>query len=289
MKTFKQILCPLDFSEFSLLALRYAVAMAKENESNLILFHAVPDIDRTVTYMELAYPIVPVEKLQHMAAEQLDSVLDQIEPVKVPVNKIVGFGDPSVEILRLIQQKNVDLVVMGTHGRAGFERFLLGSVTAKVLHKAMIPALTVCKPTHHFMKDKGIRPVEIKRILCPVDLNRGSESITELALSLAKLYQSELTMLHVANKKEGDWFERESSGIKKMKVLVNPDQEWCKVRYMIENGRPDEEILKVVEREGIDLIVMGHHSHLPAQEVVMGSVALKTIAGAACPVLVLRS
>jgi nucleotide-binding universal stress UspA family protein len=132
--------------------------------------------------------------------------------------------------------------------------------------------------------------VEIKKILCALDLSNGDQSVSDLALELARLYQSELSVLHVASKKEGeDWFERESFAVRKMKSLIGSDQDWCKVRYLVENGRASEEILKAVDRHGIDLLVMGHHTHLPVQEAVLGSVALKAIAGSSCPVLVLRS
>lgn len=290
MKTFKTILCPVDFSEFSSTALRYAVALAKENEAKLIIYHAVPDIDRRMAYMEVIYPGEPPDELKRMAKDHLESFISEIVPTEMKAVKLADVGTPAEGVLGLVQKENVDLVVMGTHGKTGYERFLLGSVTAKILHKALVPILTVCKPTHHFIHEKAIRPVEIKKILCAIDLNRGSETVSDLALSLARLYQSELMLLHVAQKNEGaDWFERESSGVRKMKTLVAPDQDWCKVQYLVEPGRAEEEILKAVERHGVDIMVMGHHTRLPVQEAVVGSVALKVIAGSACPVLVLRS
>jgi nucleotide-binding universal stress UspA family protein len=290
MKTFKTILCPVDFSDFSANALRYALAISKENEAKLILYHVVPDMDRTTTYMELVYAGDPPQELMKRAKNEMDSFTSEILPAGLEIIKQVEFGPPVEKILDKIKKENVDLVVMGTHGKTGYERFFLGSVTGKILHKTMVPVLTVCKPTHHFIHEKGPRAVEIRKILCALDLSRGDQLVGDLALELARLYQSELSLLHVATKKEGqDWFDRESFAVRKMKYLVGPDQDWCKVRYLVENGRPGEEIMKAVERHGIDLLVMGHHTHLPVQEAVLGSVALKAIAGSTCPVLVLRS
>lgn len=290
MKTFQTIVCPVDFSEFSVKALRYAVAFAKENEAKLILYHAVPDVERTTTYMELVYPVVLVREMEERANKELETLASRIVPPELSVSKVVQQASPVEGILDLVKKQNADLIVMGTHGRTGYERFLLGSVTGKVLHKSMVPVLTVCNPTHHFIKEEGFRRIGIKKILCALDLGRGSDKVGDLALSLARLYQSELIVIHVSQKqKAADWFEREAASLDVMKTLIAPNQDWCKACYLVEAGRPDEEILKAVERHGIDLIVMGHHSHLPLQEAVVGSVALKTVAGSACPVLVLRS
>jgi nucleotide-binding universal stress UspA family protein len=290
MKTFQTILCPVDFSEFSVMALRYAVAFAKENEAKLILYHAILDIERTTTYMEVMYPLTPVRELEESARKELETFASRIVPLELEVSRVLQKGSPAEGILDVAREQEVDLIVMGTHGRTGYERFLLGSVTGKVLHKSMIPVLTVCNPTHHFIKEQGFRQIAIRKVLCALDLDRGSKKVADLALSLARLYQSELIVVHVTHKKEAaDWFEREAASLAVMKHLISPNQDWCSSRYLVEAGRPEEEILKAVERHGIDLIVMGHHSHLPIQEAVVGSVALKVIAGSACPVLVLRS
>ena len=288
MQTFQRILCPVDFSEFSSLALRYGVAFARQHESRIFLLHAVPDMPAVVSYLDR----IPAGNtlLFAEATKQLEQLFHELVPGGIEAVTRVEAGQPAESILKTVEKESADLIVMGTHGHTGYRRFLVGSVTDQVLHKSTVPVLTVCKPAHHFIHAEGPRSIEIKRILCAVDSKPNGLKMLHLALTLARYYQSEIFFFHAAELQEGEtWFEEEKFYLEKLKKEVNPEEHWCKVRFLMEAGRPADQIMKAVKRYEIDLVVMGHRDRRPLEPGGLGSVAMQVIAEAGCPVMVLHA
>lgn len=289
MRAFKKILCPLDFSEYSTMALRYAVALAQENEAPLVLCHSVPDLSQTISYLHGDYVGTVHEALISKAKEKMDSFVGKTDNVQTM--KIIERGNPTDVILQTARRTACDLIVMGTHGLSGHEKFFTGSVTNKVLHKATLPVLTVCRPTHHFIRENDLRPVEIKKILCALDYDSNSRNIAKLALSIVRMYQAEVTFFHsVPNAHPKEWVEQEEWVKNKLMEVVDPSHEdWCTVKFLVRCGQPAEEILKIVGLGHIDLVLVGHHSKKAIEEIFLGSVAKKVVTDSICPVLVARS
>src|SRR5262245_28800234 len=123
MQLFRKILCPVDFSKYSETALRYALALARDHDANLILYHSVPDLSQAISYLEGNYMATVNENLQASALLKLDEFLQSHGPENVRVRKEVGKGNPSEAILEIAREHSVNLIVMGTHGYAGPERF----------------------------------------------------------------------------------------------------------------------------------------------------------------------
>lgn len=286
---FSHILCPVDFSEHSSMAVRYAEAFATGGKGKMVLFHTVPDLAQEISYIDGNYVQTVREGLMSTANDKLDafgpSASDQVQ-----IERRVGQGNPADAILQEAQGSAADLIVMGTHGWGGYERFLLGSVTNKVLHKSVVPVLVVCHPTHDFVRHHD-HTVQIRRILCAMELEPSDNKVVSLAISLARNFGSEILFLHVARDADGqDWFEQEKVSLRKMKELVNSEKEnGCPKEFIVEAGKPAERITYAVERYGIDLLVMGHHSPGSREEPVLGSVATRVVSNSACPVLVYRS
>ncbi len=289
MRAFKKILCPVDFSEYSKLALRYAVALAEENEAPLVICHSIPDFSQTVSYLQGNYIETVHEALISNAKEKLDSFVGSTQPLQTI--RIIEQGSPSEVILQTARRTACDLIVMGTHGLSGHERFFTGSVTNKVLHKATIPVLTVCRPTHHFIRENELRPVEIKKVLCALDYDLNSRNVAKIALVIGRMYQAEVTFFHSVPKVHPkEWQEQEEWVTNKLKEFVDPTHEdWCSVKFQVGCGSAAEEILKIVEAGETDLVVVGHHSRKAIEEVFLGSVAKKVVTDSLCPVLVTRS
>jgi len=135
------ILHPTDFSEHSQHAFHLAFALARDHGARLIVLHVA--IRPTIVYGEGIVPVDPEgvfqeekERLRHVGAERSD----------VRIEHCLEEGDPVTEILRVAQESNVDLIVMGTHGRRGLRRLLMGSVAEQVVRKSMCPVLTVKTP-----------------------------------------------------------------------------------------------------------------------------------------------
>jgi nucleotide-binding universal stress UspA family protein len=141
MLAIRTILHPTDFSNYSAYAFRLACALARDYGARLVVLHvAMPPV---VVYGEGVLPPEP-EGYKERLREQLHKVVSQ-DP-KVPVEHRLVEGDAATEILRLAGDSKCDLIVMGTHGRTGLGRLLMGSVAEQVVRKAPCPVLTVKTP-----------------------------------------------------------------------------------------------------------------------------------------------
>ncbi len=145
MITIKKILCPVDHSEYSYLALKYAISLALKDEAKLYLMHV---IDSRLYDTEL-YPLGP-NKINEIDttkvhADLLKSLPEGTTDV-LEVETIVVKGIPFHEIIKAAEEREVELIVIGTHGRTGLSHVMMGSVAEKVVRKAPCPVLTVRKP-----------------------------------------------------------------------------------------------------------------------------------------------
>jgi nucleotide-binding universal stress UspA family protein len=289
MQIFRKILCPVDFSEYSKLALHYAAALTWENDAQLIVFHSVPDLALTWSYLQGNYQETIYDAILSRSTADLKTFLTDELTQEIRYEQKITCGNPAESILKTSQEEDVDLIVMGTHGHSGYERFLVGSVTNKVLHKASVPVLVVCKPSQHFIQPDENRPVQINRILCAIDFEPNNQHIAQTALSLARTYQSEIFFLHVFHHEMPD-----PGGVQlatdRIKGLVSAEKEdWCEVHTVLKNGNIKENILDTLNELKINLLVMGHHTRKPMEEYFLGSVAKSVVPESPCPVLVVRS
>ena len=145
----QKILCPLDFSENSLEALKYAAHTALREDATLYLIHIVDS--RVYDYGGPIYePVIPAmkSKIDPASKERLkDKLLEKVpKEIQDRVEMVITFGVPFVEIIRAARDYDVDLIVMGTQGRTGVSHMLIGSVAERVVRKAPCPVLTVKMP-----------------------------------------------------------------------------------------------------------------------------------------------
>lgn len=140
MLNFRTILHPTDFSDAAEAAFHLACSLARDHGSRIEILHVVTPA--TVAYTE-GVMLPPTEDIK----DELWAKLDTIKPTaEIDVARHMVEGEPATEILRLAQETNADLIVMGTHGRRGLTRFLMGSVAEEVVRKAICPVLTVKVP-----------------------------------------------------------------------------------------------------------------------------------------------
>jgi len=140
---FKKILCPVDFSEFTDEILAYAVSIAKRFDSELHLIHVIPNLNYFTPYESFLTPenLVAIERnIEGEVGKDFDKITKKLD---LPFKRIVKTGVTFVEIIDYIKGQDIDLVVMGTHGRSGIEHILIGSVAEKVVRKSPCPVLTV--------------------------------------------------------------------------------------------------------------------------------------------------
>jgi nucleotide-binding universal stress UspA family protein len=213
---------------------------------------------------------------------------------------VVRQGHPVTAIVEHAGQMGADLLVIGTHGRSGFERLMLGSVTEKVLRKVRCPVLTV-PPA---LEPKMDPPVRFKTILCPVDFSPPSVRAIEYGLSLAKEADARLVALHVSEWSIEDALAREAAhftvseyqqraqgdAMERLEALIPAEARvWCTPELMVTSGRAYREILRVAAETDADVIVMGVQGRGAVDLTLFGSTTNHVIRTASCPVLTLRS
>jgi nucleotide-binding universal stress UspA family protein len=145
---FKKIACPMDFSDASLEALRVANEIASQFSAELLLIHINPTIPVMPTgHGPIGFNIPEYEQEMRKFAEQkLSEIARSKVPADIRFSIKISMGDAASEIARIGSQENVDLIVIATHGVTGWRRFIVGSVTERVVRMAACPVLTIQVP-----------------------------------------------------------------------------------------------------------------------------------------------
>jgi nucleotide-binding universal stress UspA family protein len=296
----KRILCPIDFSDFSQRAVDHALGIARWYEATVTLLHV-----RALVPIAPAVPeMLPPMALTVEERDELMAALARYIPADpgVAIEREVAEGHAATEIVDQATRFASDLVVLGTHGRSGFERLLLGSVTERVLRKAPCPVLSV-------PRQAGAVPATaplFKRILCAVDFSDCSMRALQYALSMAQEADARLTVLHVFDLEGAmseDWRDRltppslrkeletlETERRERLeRAIPSNAREYCAIDPVMARGTPYREILRVAEENQSELIVIGIHGRSAADLLFFGSTANHVVRQAACPVLTIRT
>jgi nucleotide-binding universal stress UspA family protein len=298
-----RILCPVDFSEFSGPALERAIRLGEWFDARVEVLHVIPSLPLAMS-AGLAHGYYPdslevTSTQQEHAAKSLDELVSPFVDQGVTITTRVLEGEPWRVILAEANGLPLDLLVLGTHGRGGFERLLLGSVTEKVLRRAPCPVLTVGHVRAHAMKGPLFR-----RILCAADLTASSPRTLDLGLSLATENDAQITLLHVLETPAGETGPRSHLAVPEIgslrhelvaqaradlrNAVSETARSFCEVTERVETGAPWREILRVAEQIDSDLIVMGAHTQGTLGLRFFGSTANHVVRRATCPVLVLH-
>ena len=152
----KKILVPIDFSDNSKKALRYAVPFAQQFNASLLLVYIVePTIyPSDFGFGQVGFPDVEKE-LEEKAAEELATLRTTMVPNGLPCITRVGTGIPFVEITQMAKDEEMDMIIVATHGRTGVEHILFGSTAEKVIRKAPCPVLVVRSEEHDFIDERA--------------------------------------------------------------------------------------------------------------------------------------
>jgi nucleotide-binding universal stress UspA family protein len=299
MITVRRILCPTDFSEFSSRALAHALPLAKWYEATIAALHV---------YSFFAPPptkLPTIAARPHLSTESREEILHDLREFTEParragllVEHLVVEGDPVDEIVKAAGR--ADLLVLGTHGRRGFEKLMLGSVAERVLRKSPCPVLTVPRRAPESPPDGS---PAFKTIVCPVDFSEESQRALEFALSLAKEADSGLSLLHVVEAlpeigpPDRSCFDLMAYGElvrriarDRLRALIPEGaRQWCRPEAIVASGKAYRCILKVAEERRADLIVMGVTGRGRIDRMLFGSTTAQVVREATCPVLTIRA
>ena len=150
MISLKKILCPIDHSDCSKEALKYAVSFAMRDEAKLYLLHIIDIRSFNESLNAMPTQIPDNETLEQLRIKLLDCIPEEMRD-DMDVEAIVAQGIPFAEIISTAKEKKIDMIVIGSHGRTGLSHMMLGSVSEKVVRKAPCPVLTVRQPGHEFV------------------------------------------------------------------------------------------------------------------------------------------
>jgi nucleotide-binding universal stress UspA family protein len=284
----KNILYATDFSPVAEAAAPFAAEIARRYGARVFAVHVrAPQVTGLVPPESWQVVREAEEKQATEQAEHLKSLFRGVE------NEVtVTEGGIWNELSKTLQKKNIDLIVIGTRGRHGLGKFLLGSEAEIILRRAHCPVLTVGPHVGPEVE----RAVEMKQIVYATSLSLASERPAAFAISLADENQAHLDLLHVIEPQKAGEFVHPSqpvnASLNRLRQIMTPEAAlWCEPNFLVEQGDPAEQILAVAKRREADLIVlgvkgtdgdMGASAHHP------WSVAHKVIAGAHCPVLTVR-
>jgi nucleotide-binding universal stress UspA family protein len=294
----KNVLFATDFSGFAQAALPYAVAISRHYGSTLHVVHVIPDFNILV-HPQAVDPITfqsAYEAQQHAVLKQMRALVSDLQSIEY--HTYVRHGDVWDSLSEIISQQHIDLLVLGTHGRTGVGKLIMGSVAEELLRQASCPVLTIGpKASGHVQEEfheavQDIRPAEIKLkdIIFAVDFNPQSLAAAPFAFSLAEEFQARLGLIYVIPR---DLPIPSRVVWQRLEDLVPADGAiWCKPENIVKFGTPADEILKCAFARSTDLIVLGVRSakaHMGSATHFPWSTAHKIIASASCPVLTVRS
>jgi len=294
---FTHVLYPTDLSEASLKALPCAAAIARGHQARLTVLHVVP------TFEVISVPSGRIAAAHHIVNPPTqDDVRHEMERAvqEVPLHGLeVRFsahaGDPVQVIADQAVSDSADLIVMGTHGRSGFERLLIGSVTEKVLRLAPCPVLAV--PPH--VSTPVAAEALFSRVLCPLDFSPASLQALRFAFVFARLAKGRVTVVHACEVADEPRLHAYLGEVRRQALDIARDRLHAlladepgtsgDVEPIVVLGRPSREILNIASQQVSDLIVMGAQGRGGVGLALVGSTTQDVIRAATCPVLVVRS
>lgn len=297
----KNVLFATDFSASSEAALPYAAAICRHFGSTLHVVHVLSEASLLMMTGGVDYVSMGTiyDDAHTEAKEKLDEIAERLEGI--PLRSYVRHGQVWRNLNGIIGDNQVDMIVLGTHGRTGLGKLLLGSVAEDILRHASCPVLTVGPKVSGRAKlpafpkrghDVAPLELELRQIVVATDFAPSSAHIAQRAIKLAEEFRARLTLLHVIE----DYTQLGSrpgpieEGVGRLQALIPAD---ATLQYpaetILEFGSPAERILKVAIERDADMIVLGARSardigstHLP------WSSAHHVIAQAHCPVLTIR-
>jgi nucleotide-binding universal stress UspA family protein len=288
--TLKNILFLTDFSEPSEVAIPFAIAIAREYGAKVYALYVLTPVP--LAYATPQSTAAVIEGFEEDAQAEMQRVDSQL--VGVPHEALIVRGESvwsSVD--KILSDREMDLVILGTHGRTGAMKLLLGSVAEEIFRRASVPVLTIGPSVRKAAHSGG----RFYRVLFPTDFTPEAQGAAPYAVSMAQENQARLLLLHVMRDpalKGTDKAGQDSVAnvMHQLYELVPQAAElWCRPEATVRFGNPSERILEVAVQHDADLIVLGVRDaagRLGAATHLERTTAHRVVAHAACPVLTVR-
>jgi len=271
----KKVLVPCDFSEQAVNAFRFALDIAAQSNGEVHLVNVIelPVMHDTVLMPVLAFEEALFKELQEKADKNFKKLIAKYVKGEQKVKSKVLFGATSRMILDYCEDKNIDLIVMGTHGASGVREYLIGSNAEKIVRRAAVPVLAI---------KKYIKASSIKNIVFPNTLE--TEKQEDLVMKVKAMQNFFKAKLHIVWVNTPTNFTRDGVTFKRLEAFAK--------RFMIKDytlnvyNDPYEEsgVINFTHESKADMIAMGTHSRKGLVHALTGSVAEDVLNHVDCPI-----
>ncbi len=283
----KRILYATDFSAASRAALPIVCALARRYQSQIFVENVRPPLPYAVAAPEAA--CLAENRRERETREEMDKILHSEEMKGLRATLLVKTGDPAEELQCAVRDYDIDLAVVGTHGRSGLLRLLMGSLAEELFRNLPCPVLTVGP---HLAK-RFEHPAAIKTIVCATDLSPESHIVFPLVASLAAEYRARIVLVHVIPSQEAlsnKGLELAGKRRKEIQRMFCGDVDpRCCFEVVVDFGEASERILSCAHEYQADLIAFGVRQASDATTHFRHTVAYNVALEAECPVLTYRS
>ena len=287
----KTILSAIDFSTFTDTIFSYSVALCKKYDATLILVHVTTDLNRLLEHNETALDVEALQEANtRFAQERLE---ERVKDLPVENEIIIRQGTPADIVSRLASEQQADMVIAATHGKAGFKRLLLGSVTEKLIKTLHCPLLVLPAQERDF-KPPAVTEMKLKKILVGCDFSPDSQLALDYGLSLAQEFQAVLCLSHVI---KPSLYKNERKGIKQLHdrlekkldgMIPETCRDWCTAKSVLLDGEPYIALMDYAREHEVDMIVLGIRGHTLWEKLLVGSTTDRLIRHSPIPVLAVR-
>lgn len=271
------ILVPLDFSDISIHALHSAQTVARLFGGSITPFHSYVPVNELDTPYNFEIPSTPVEdyeEIEKALTKRLQETAEAEVDKKYLDTPAIGLGNPAQTIVQ--EAQNFDMIVMNTHGRTGFSRFFLGSVSEKVLRMAHIPVLIV-------NQDREL--LEINRIMVTTDFSEHSKEAFPVTKEIAQKSGARVELIHILSldNQEGDQAEESVLSLREQRLKILAKEELHEIsgqletKVIVSSVTPHEAIYDYNLENPHDLIVMSTVGRTGIEYLMMGSTTANVV------------
>lgn len=290
----KSILCPINFSDFSTAGYQYALSLADYYNARIVALHVVEL--RKYPFADYAAQEGDYAKFSQALNEggtvKLRRFVKGHPAGRILPELIVHQGNAPNCVLAVAQEEKIELIVMGTHGRRGFDRLVLGSTTDRVMRKASCPVLVVSNASHQALATGPDGRHRLSRILYCTDFSNNSERARVYAISLAAEYGAELTLLHVVESTYDKTSPQTIVAERTQdldKLISQHERKDLNVKLVVKFGKPYEEIVQYATETQPSLIIMTARGGDAVDRAVFGSTTYRVIQLGPCAVLAVHT